>query len=71
VVSGQDKQEQTKGDFVMELWKDNKMERNEAFRLQAIELISQLRLFRKDVDVDLQKVIEDAKRIEAYLKEGV
>ena len=55
----------------MELWKDNKMERNEAFRLQAIELISQLRLFRKDVDVDLQKVIEDAKRIEAYLKEGV
>ena len=71
MVSGQDKQEQTKGDFVMELWKDNKMERNEAFRLQAIELISQLRLFRKDVDVDLQKVIEDAKRIEAYLKEGV
>jgi hypothetical protein len=54
----------------MELWNLNKINKDEAFRIQAVDFAIKLHNFRDDITRDPEKIINDAKRIETYLKGG-
>ena len=44
--------------------------KDEALRITAVELATQLHNFRTDIPLNIEKVIIDAKRIKEYLDNG-
>ncbi len=53
----------------MNLFQPVKITKAEAIRIISVELAIQLHNFRTDLARETEKVIEDAKQIETYLKE--